>query len=241
MHHAVFVHGWQGDRSVWNGVIAEMGSGMRAIAVDLPGFGDERGREGPYTIQRFSDELRALAASLGTGPIVVVGHSMGAKVAVRLAIDAPAIVGALVLVAPVPVGLAGFSEAGQDYLRATAGDRARARAWLTRTIHAPPDGATLDRLCAIAAKGRTEAVVESLESWMHTDLEEAAKRVTAPALVIAPERDQPEKAKTRVADLIPGARYAVLPDAAHYCILERARETAEMIQQWLREGGDREE
>jgi pimeloyl-ACP methyl ester carboxylesterase len=229
----LFVHGWQGDRTVWDGVAAALGYGVRAFALDLPGFGDARDVAGPYTLERFSAELRGRIASLQTDPVVVVGHSMGAKVALQLAIDAPELVRALVLIAPVPVGLAGFSDSGQDRLRATAGDRDRVRAWLSKTIEAPPDDAVLDRLCAVAAKARKDAVLESLESWMHTDLTEGARRVSAPSLVIAPEHDEPDKAKTRVADVIPGARYAVLANAAHYCILEKPAEVAGAIREFI--------
>jgi len=76
-------------------------------------------------------------------------------------------------------------------------------------------------------------VLQSLESWMHADLAEASRAIGVPTLVIAPEQDQPEKVKTRVADLIPGAQYAVLPDAAHYCIVEKPAEVANMIREFI--------
>ncbi|HEY6324929.1 MAG TPA: alpha/beta fold hydrolase [Candidatus Cybelea sp.] len=240
----LLVHGWQGDRSVWDGVVAELGPGVRTIAVDLPGFGGSSTLTGPYNLDRFAAELRALLESLGTGPVVAVGHSMGAKVALRLAIEAPAMVRGLVLVAPVPIGPAGFSEKGQAYLRATAGDPVRLRAWLAKTIADPPDDATLDRLCAIAAKSPPGAVLECLEAWMHADLAEPAKRVVAPAVVIASAQDAPERAHSNVAALLPDARFVVVPDAAHYAILERPGAIASHIGDFvaaLPKDGDRHE
>jgi pimeloyl-ACP methyl ester carboxylesterase len=237
---AFFVHGWQGDRSVWSDVTAQLGPGVRAIAVDLPGSGASSSLAGPYDLERFTAELRGAIEAAGCAPAVVVGHSMGAKVALRLAIEAPQLVRALVLIAPVPAGPAGFSDAGQEYLRATAGDPVRARAWLTKTIAAPPEAATLERLCAVAARARPDAVLESLESWTQTDLSEAARRIAVPTLVVAAEQDQPEKVRSRVADLIPGARYAVLAGAAHYCIIEKPAEVANMIREFI-ERNDREE
>ncbi len=153
---------------MWDSIVAELGPGVRTIAPDLPGFGTSNALAGPYNLDRFADELRALVASLAAGPVIAVGHSMGAKVVLRLAIAAPEMVRGLVLVAPVPIGPAGFSEKGEAYLRATAGDPVRLRAWLTKTIADPPDHAALDRLCAVAAKSPPEAVLESLESWMCT-------------------------------------------------------------------------
>lgn len=218
---------------MWDGVVAELGPGIRTIAVDLPGFGASNTCAGPYNLDRFADELRALVESLGTGPVIAVGHSMGAKVALRLAIEAPGIVRGLVLVAPVPIGPAGFSERGEAYLRATAGDRARLRAWLTKTIADPPDDVTLDRLCAVASQCPPAAVLESLESWMYADLAEPAKRVAAPAVVIASALDAPEQAQSNVAALLPNAGFVVVPDAAHYAILERPQAIASRISDFV--------
>ncbi len=222
--------------------MAELGAGVRTIAVDLPGFGGSNTLAGPYDLDRFAGELRALLASLATGPVVVVGHSMGAKVALRLAVEAPEMVRGLVLVAPVPIGPAGFTEKGQAYLRATAGDPVRLRAWLAKTIADPPDDATLDRLCAVAAQSPPAAVLESLESWMYADLAEKAQGVAVPAVVIASALDAPEAAQSKVAALLPDARFVVVPDAAHYAILERPGAIASRINDFvaaLSKDGDR--
>ena len=77
---------------------------------------------------------------------------MGAMVAMRLAIDSPELVHALVLVAPVPASGAAFSEKGATYLRATVGDREAARKWLARTFHNEPEAEDLERLCEAAAQ-----------------------------------------------------------------------------------------
>ncbi len=213
--------------------MAELGPGVRTIAADLPGFGASNILAGPYNLDRFAANLRALLESLGTGPVIAVGHSMGAKVALRLAIEAPELVRGLVLVAPVPIGPAGFSEKGEAYLRSTAGDPVRLRAWLTKTIADPPDDAALDRLCAVAAQSPPEAVLESLESWICTDLAEQAKSVTVPALVIASALDVPEAAESKVAALLPNASFVVVPAAAHYAILERPCAIASRINDFV--------
>ena len=221
-----------------------LGPGVRTIAVDLPGFGGSNTLAGPYDLDRFADALRALLESLATGPVIAVGHSMGAKVALRLAIAAPEMVRGLALVAPVPIGPAGFSEKGEAYLRATAGDPVRLRAWLAKTIADPPDEPTLDRLCAVAAKSRSEAVLESLQSWMHADLTEKAQGVAAPAVVIASSFDAPEAAHSKVAAHLSNASFVVVPDAAHYAILEKPETVATRIRDFvatLSKDGDRHE
>lgn len=235
----LFVHGWQGDRSIWDPIVERLRDRFRCVAADLRGFGASSSAPGPYTLEQYSEDLRALVKFLGLGRVVVIGHSMGGKVAVRFALDAPELVEALVLVAPVPLGPAGFSEKGVAYLRATAGNAPAAREWLTKTIMAPAPADVLDRLCEIAARASHAAVAESLDSWVVTDLSRQAKGVSAPALVIGFEHDAPERVREKAAALLPNARFDELPDCAHYAVLEQPARVAERIEAFIRaDAGD---
>jgi pimeloyl-ACP methyl ester carboxylesterase len=225
----LFVHGWQADHTVWNDVIANLGAGARSVAVDLRGSGASNGARGPYNLQRYTDDLRELIETLGIGPVVVVGHSMGATVALRLAVDAPELVSGLILIAPVPAGGAGFSPKGADYLRATAGDAAAARKWLSAMFAGETDAAVLQRLCDAAGKTPRDAALESFESWSNADFAEATRTISAPAIVVAPERDNPETYQRKVAALLPNARFVEMPDCGHYAIVERPSEIATLI------------
>ncbi|MBV8197786.1 MAG: alpha/beta hydrolase [Candidatus Eremiobacteraeota bacterium] len=225
----LFVHGWQADRTIWDPIVAELHDRFRCVAPDLRGFGASSNAPGPYALEQYSQDLRALVESLRLERVVVVGHSMGGKVAVRFALDAPQLVERLVLIASVPLGPAGFSEKGVAYLRATAGNPQAVREWLTKTISAPPSADVLHRLCDIASGASATAVAESLDSWVLTDLSAEARRVTAPALVIGFEHDAPNRLQERVAALLPNARFDVVPDCAHYAVLEHPAPVAERI------------
>ena len=188
----LFVHGWQADHSVWAEVISGLGPRAQSVAVDLRGSGSSNGACGPRNLERFAADLRELVDALGIGPVVVVAHSMGATVALRLALDAPEAVSGLILIAPVPASGAGFSPKGADYLRATAGDPIAARKWLSGMFAGEPDATVLDRLCVAAAKTPRDAALEGFESWANADFAEATRTISAPAVVVAPERDNPE-------------------------------------------------
>jgi pimeloyl-ACP methyl ester carboxylesterase len=225
----IFVHGWQADRSVWREVIAALAPQVRCVDVDLRGSGELGDVHGPYTLERFAADLRELIESLGAGPAIVVGHSMGATVALRLAVDAPELVRGLVLIAPVPASGADFSHEGAAYLRATVGSPQAARKWLARTFHREPPEEVLERLSEAAARTAREAAVESFESWTRADFAETTKGIQTPVIVIAPEHDTPEVHEGKVAALLPNARFVVLADCGHYAILEKPREVAELI------------
>jgi len=225
----LFIHGWQADHRVWDGVIAELSPKCRCVAVDLPGSGASRDAGGPYTLERFAAGLLEVIEEHGLAPVVVVGHSMGAKIALQLAIDAPDAVKSLVLIAPVPTGPAGFSEKGIAGLRATCGNEENARRWLSRLFAGEPDPAALQLVCDAAADTPSDAGLEALESWSTTDLTDAARAITAPAIVVAPEGDNVEMQKSKVAALLSNVRFVTVADAGHYAMFEQPREIAEII------------
>ncbi len=229
----VFVHGWQGDNTAWAGIVDALGPTARTLSVDLRGSGESRAAAGPYNLERFATDLRELIEARGLAPAVLAGHSMGATVALRLAVDAPGVVAGLILIAPVPASGGGYSPKGEAYLKSTAGDPVAVRKWLARTFAGAPDETALGRLCASAAMTGREAALESFESWAHADFAEATRAISAPVLVIAPQHDIPEVPETKVAALLRNARYVVVPDSAHYAIVEKPREIAAMIREFM--------
>jgi pimeloyl-ACP methyl ester carboxylesterase len=75
------------------------GSDVRTIAVDLPGFGRTPGPDAPLTAARMAEPVIELARSLTTPPLVL-GMSMGGRVALEAALCEPAAFRGVVLVAP---------------------------------------------------------------------------------------------------------------------------------------------
>ena len=71
------------------------------VAFDLPGFGSTARPARPLSVENYAAGIAAQLDRLGTGPVVAVGHSMGAQFAIELALQRPDLVDRLVLVAPV--------------------------------------------------------------------------------------------------------------------------------------------
>jgi 3-oxoadipate enol-lactonase len=229
----VFVHGWQADHGVWDGVIDALGPKTHTVAVDLRGSAESGGAAGPYRLERFAADLQEMVERLDLGRAVVVGHSMGATVALRFAVDAPHLAAGLVLIAPVPASGGGYSAKGEAFLRSTAGNPTAARNWLARTFAGEPDETKLERLCAAAARTQRDVALESFESWAHADFADQTRQITTPALVIAPQHDVPDTVEGKVAALLPNANYVVLRGCAHYAIVEKPQEIAEMMRRFV--------
>lgn len=93
----VLIHGVTASHLAWTHTAAHL-AGVRLVAPDLRGRGRSNGVDGPAGMAAHADDLAAVVAHLGVRPGIVVGHSMGAFVAVALAHRHPDLVTRLVLV-----------------------------------------------------------------------------------------------------------------------------------------------
>jgi len=96
----VLVHGIGMGRSVFADAAAHLRRHGRVVAVDLPGYGEAPEPPRTPSIERMADLVAAFLVERVPGRIVLVGHSMGAQVALEVAARHPGTVSCLVLAAP---------------------------------------------------------------------------------------------------------------------------------------------
>jgi pimeloyl-ACP methyl ester carboxylesterase len=98
-HSVLLIHGQPGSSLIWTRVRPKLcARGLHVLSIDRPGYGHTTGE----ALNQF-DNAAAIAAVLDsqhTNPTIVVGHSLGAGIALALAATAPHHVRALVLIAP---------------------------------------------------------------------------------------------------------------------------------------------
>ena len=86
---------------VWAKNIQSLQQYYRCIALDLPGHGlSSREASYPYTISFYAETIYKCIQSLNLDKVILVGHSMGGQISVKLAVDYPELFSHLVLVAP---------------------------------------------------------------------------------------------------------------------------------------------
>ena len=99
----VFIHGAGAGSGIWSMTMARVARSAHAIAIDLPGHGPSAlGDLGTLSLERYRDAVGELCGALCLGPSVLVGHSLGALVALEAALAWPDKVRALVLCAAAP-------------------------------------------------------------------------------------------------------------------------------------------
>ncbi len=83
----LLVPGLGADTRLFGGVIAPLAATCRVIVFDPRGAGRSDKPPGPYTIEQMADDASGLLDMLGIGRAVVVGYSMGGRIAMSLALD----------------------------------------------------------------------------------------------------------------------------------------------------------
>ena len=102
----VLVHGLGGAAANWIGIAPSLAERFRVLVPELPGHGCSTGLPALPNVNPLADRVAALVERAGRAPAVVVGHSLGGLVALRLALRRPELVRGLVLAAPAGIASA---------------------------------------------------------------------------------------------------------------------------------------
>jgi pimeloyl-ACP methyl ester carboxylesterase len=86
----VLLHGLGGFAESWRHNISSLAARAAVYAVDLPGFGQSGKPRGGYSLAYFARALHAFLDAVGLTQVSLVGHSLGAAVAVTYALTRPA-------------------------------------------------------------------------------------------------------------------------------------------------------
>jgi len=210
----------------------------RVLSVDLRGHGRSPDAPPGTTLGDLADDVHETVSHHCPDGAAILGISLGGMVAQALALAHPRSVSALVL-----CGCTGtFDDALRPMLR-------------ERGLSAERDGmaavvdATLDRWFtpaerhgALARATRERLLADRVENWSATwhaiaghDALPRLGGVTMPTLVVAGELDQatPLAAAQRLADAIPGARWACLRGAPHMMQMEAGEALSNLAREFL--------
>jgi pimeloyl-ACP methyl ester carboxylesterase len=101
----LLLHGYGESLLAYRGLIAPLARKYSVVAVDLPGSGLSEKPGGSYTLEAMVARLDRALDQWISGPVVIIGHSMGGEIAAALAIKRPDRIIKTVLIAPAGYGL----------------------------------------------------------------------------------------------------------------------------------------
>jgi pimeloyl-ACP methyl ester carboxylesterase len=231
----LLVAGYAVDASGWRRQVDALAGRFTVVTYDHPGVGSSRtlGEASP-TIADLAADADALLGELGLGPVLVVGASMGAAVALELALGRPEAVRAVVLVTPIAERDARFEAVLRSWRDHDAPEsEARIRAMLPWLLgraflaHAGRREAAATALRSMAKGTPPTTLVrhaDALLAWLGTRTD-ALPTIGVPALVVAGSDDiltPPAHAERLARMLLPRARLEIVPDAGHAVMIEQA-------------------
>jgi pimeloyl-ACP methyl ester carboxylesterase len=232
----VFLHYWGGSHRTFGPVIAGLAAGCAAVSYDHRGWGAARDLPGPYGISQLADDVLDVVRELGIQRYVLVGHSMGGKVAQLAASRRPEGLAGLVLIAPAPPRPAIDAEVAER----------RSHAYDSRTAVSK----TIDRALVyrpLSAELREQVLTDSLASgrdarlaWplqgIAEDITAEAGVIEVPVQVLAGDHDRVDPPASLEADLLPvisGARMTIIEGTGHLSPLEVPDQIASHIDRFV--------
>lgn len=233
----LFLHYWGGSSRTWDDVIRHLPFQYRTIAPDLRGWGDSDAPADAYALNDFARDVHVIVKELDLQNYIVVGHSMGGKIAQLFASQRPAGLAGLVLVAPsppIPLVLPPEVRVAMQGAYASAESTGMA---LDHMLTAKPLS-TAHRAQAIedSLRGAPQAVAAWPNSTSYEDISADVHKINVPTLVIAGELDKVDPVGILEAEILTRIKQAtmkVIPGTGHLSPLESPIEVAQMIQHFV--------
>ena len=242
----VLLHGLFGSNENLGAIARHLQHSYRVHALDLRNHG-----RSPHTAEhRYTDlatDVLAHLDGIGSDPVHVVGHSMGGKAAMQLALDAPARIASLTVIDIAPKPYPRHHDAILDAMKALAdtppSSRQEADARLSPAVPEPPIRQFLLKNLQRDAEGayRLRLNIETLYQ-RYDDIATWDTRDTncqAPALFLVGGASDyvTEADRSTITGYFPNAAARVVPDASHWVHAEKPALVGGIIERFIATAG----
>jgi pimeloyl-ACP methyl ester carboxylesterase len=205
--------------------------------MDARGYGASKAMTGPFDMQTMASDARGLADELGWDRFAVVGHSMGGKAALRLAVDSPERISRMLVLTPVWAAAAPFDAQGLGLFRAAATNIPTRAAILDNTTGGRlPKAWSRAQAIASARVSTPEAFAAYFESWALEDFSAETRNLALETLVVVGAHDAgvtEEGVRASWLSTLTNAHLHVMAETGHYPMLEAPLLLASLIERFL--------
>ncbi len=223
----VLIHALPFDHNLWLYQMAHFSDRFRTIAMDLRGWGRSAKPRDAFTLRDMGDDVMGVLRDEGIDSAVVMGCSIGSKIAIMLACDHPEMFKAAILVG-------GNSGLQNQFDHRIAAYRVHAAAGTLRDYHlghlrhgvterfadSPTGRYLLDGFVERGAGLDPDSIARVFGALTVSDLTPKLASYKTPTLIVNGEHDSALPGGTRTAGLIAHAEHRILPGAGHCCFLE---------------------
>jgi pimeloyl-ACP methyl ester carboxylesterase/putative sterol carrier protein len=248
----LLLHGLGGTKITWTPFLTPLAEGHRLIVPDLPGHGGSAKPRSDYSPKFFARVLDRMLGEMAVDRAVVVGNSMGGRVAVELALRAPDRVARLALLSPAVPGfrwrlMMGFTRVFPTEVGAIPFPlRERWMEVAIRRLFAdpkrlPPAGYTMaaGEFIRIYREPRARmaffASLRQIVTERPDPFYASLRGIEQPTLVVFGDQDRlvPPRLGVRLVENLPDARLVVLPGVGHVPQFEVPETTLEVVREFM--------
>jgi pimeloyl-ACP methyl ester carboxylesterase len=246
----VLIHGFSSGREDWQAQVDHFAARHRVVAPALRAHGGTPRGTAPMTIPQLATDCIELVRAKGIDSAVVGGHSMGTRVALEMARQAPDLVRGLLLLDGSNTALAGKEAALESFDRAVAkvGYPAFARALFEAMFFDPAHAVLADRLVqrALAVPDETaHELYRNMVIWDGDDAPAVMQAIKVPALVMQSttrgadnvrrtlEPGETGAYETLIARFIKTSEIVEMPGLGHFVTYEAPDQVNEAIDAFL--------
>ncbi|WP_026791039.1 alpha/beta fold hydrolase [Pleomorphomonas oryzae] len=229
----VFLHYWGGSSRTWKHVTAELATSFHTVAIDQRGWGQSDAPASGYALADLAADAEGVIEALSLHRYVLIGHSMGGKVAQLMASRRPAGLMGLVLVAPSPPTPMALPVEAREEMVGAYESRAAIEATIDNVLTAKPlSGEDHEAVVRDSLNGAPAAKQAWPRSTSQENIAAEVGNIDVPTMVITGELDRVDPADVLRAELlsrVPHAAMHVLPGTGHLSMLESPGELTELI------------
>jgi pimeloyl-ACP methyl ester carboxylesterase len=243
----VFCHGTPWSSWLWRRVAEALSADFTVYLWDMLGYGGSTMREGQdVSLARQGRLLAGLLERWELSDAHVVAHDFGGAVALRAHLLHGAPFHSIAL-----VDVVALTPWGSPFFKLVADNapvfaklpqplhRALLRAYIAGAAHHPLAEEDLGSLAApwlsVAGQGAFYRQIAQAEERFTDEIEPMYRTISVPVLIAWGTEDEwiPVDRAHRLAQMIPGARLAVIPDAGHLVQLDAPERLTALLQRWL--------
>ena len=238
----VLIHALPFNHNLWQYQAADLSRRFTTYGVDLRGWGRSAKPRTPFTLQDMGADVMGVLDDEGvSGPAILIGCSIGSKIALMLACERPERVAAAILV--------GGNSGRPDFSRRIADYRAQAKAGTLAAYHrdhlrhgvtkewadTPLGDYLVETFVDHGGKLDAECIAQVFGAMEGSDLTLARRSCRVPVLVVNGEHDSAFEGGAETARDTPGAQRVVIPGAGHCCFIEDPARFAASVSAFLSE------
>jgi len=226
----VFIHGAGGDHTIWVYQYSRIKNNYNIAALELPGHGQSEG-PGEQSIQPYVQWVRKTMEGLDVTKPILIGHSMGAAIAVTFALQHGDMLSGIVAVS-------GGARMKVNPL-IFEGLKTDPKTVIEMAAHFSLSRKNFERLSRPVTESLSKVppvvIYKDFKACDETDLTALVSQIHVPALIVcgADDKMTPPDLSRYLQEHIEGAKLAIIEDAGHFVMMEKPEAFNEALGEFI--------